>query len=130
MNEEEIRDKLVTLTEDLWFPSESDEPFDVEIRKDLGGSIIDKIDHLSQNSVNARMIDWASFWHPLITPNDWNGPDEEAVRMRFVDLKAFFEKISSDYFVVKIGKVEVDVLIIGALSATDSILLKTLAIES
>ncbi|MFN3589225.1 MAG: nuclease A inhibitor family protein [Spirosomataceae bacterium] len=130
MNEEEIQEKLITLTENLWFPSESDEPFAVEIKKGLTGSAIEKIAYLSSNSENFRLLDWELFWQPLVTPEDWHGSDEEGVRLRFVELKTFFEGVTSDYFVAKSGKIEVDVWIVGTWEQTDTLILKTLSIES
>ncbi|MFN3784149.1 MAG: nuclease A inhibitor family protein [Spirosomataceae bacterium] len=130
MNEEEIKSKLTALLADVWFPSESDEPFEIDIKEGLVGSEMEKLECISPGFTEGRLLDWSLFWQPLITPADWHGTDEEVTRLKFCELKRFFEENTIDFFVAKTGKIEVNVWIIGTLPNAMNIVLKTLSIES
>lgn len=130
MSEQEIREKLITLTDNVWFPSESDEPFEIDVKGGIIGAEMEKLECISPGFTQGRLLDWLLFWQPLITPADWHGTDEEATRLKFCEIKRFFEENTVDFFVAKTEKIEVNVWIIGTLPNNRTIILRTLSIES
>ena len=74
--------------------------------------------------------DFAGFFARLTEIQDWFGDEEKATAQKFVQLKELLEKNLRDLKVFKIGKIQLDVYIVG-LDAEDNLLgIETKAVET
>ena len=74
--------------------------------------------------------DFARFFVRLTEIQDWFGDEEKEIAQRFVQLKELLEKNLRDLKVFKIGKIQLDVYVVG-LDAEDNLLgIETKAVET
>src|SRR3954452_16616985 len=57
--------------------------------------------------------DLATFMQPVTTPHDWDGPAEQKQERRFTALRALLEASLSDIKVYWVGKINIDVYVVG-----------------
>ncbi len=57
--------------------------------------------------------DLETFMQPVTTPHDWDGPVEQKQERRFTALRTLLEANLSDIKVYRVGKINIDVYVVG-----------------
>jgi hypothetical protein len=129
MTPKEITDRLLLLSKDLLFPSESDfplEPFTWESATISPETILLRSQKPADTAIAAITLE--DFFAPVVTDEDWFEDEDRAIAQRFRDLQAAIATLENVQ-VFRLGKIEIDVYIVGAIGA-DVVGLKTTVIET
>ncbi|WP_434684034.1 nuclease A inhibitor family protein [Pseudanabaena minima] len=129
MTAKEITDRLLLLSKDLLFPSESDyplEPFTWESATLTPETILTRSLKPSDTPIEAIALE--VFFAPVTTDEDWFEDEDRQVSQRFRDLQAAIATLENVQ-VFRLGKIEIDVYIVGAIGP-DLVGLKTTVIET
>ena len=129
MTAKEITDRLSTLAKDLLFPSESEfplEPFVWESATLTTETILERSQKPSDTAIESITLE--DFFAPVVTDEDWFEAEDRQVAQRFRDLQAAIATLENVQ-VFRLGKIEIDVYIVGAIGP-DLIGLKTTVIET
>lgn len=113
-----LRSTLTEAVEDLFYPSESDEPFEyVEL------TFPPEAEPLSERSVgeflgrkpfnNAEEISLEEFFEPVTTVEDWYEAEDQLVIDQYLRLKDLLQSNLTDVRVFRVGRVEIDVYLLG-----------------
>ena len=129
MTAKEITDRLSTLAKDLLFPSESEfplEPFVWESATLTTETILERSQKPSDTAIESITLE--DFFAPVVTDEDWFEDADREIAQWFRDLQAAIATLENVQ-VFKVGAVEIDVYIVGAIGP-DLIGLKTTVIET
>ncbi|MFN9869022.1 MAG: nuclease A inhibitor family protein [Pseudanabaena sp.] len=129
MTAKEIIDRLSTLSKDLLFPSESEyplEPFTWESTSLTPETILTRSQKPADTLIESITLE--EFFAPVTTDEDWFDDEDRQVAQRFRDLQAAIATLENVQ-VFRLGKIEIDVYIVGAIGP-DLIGLKTTVIET
>jgi hypothetical protein len=129
MTAKEITDRLSTLYKDLLFPSESEyplEPFTWESATLIPETILTRSHKPSATPIESITLE--DFFAPVVTDEDWFEDEDRAIAKRYRDMQGLISKLENAK-VFKVGKIEIDVYIVGAIGP-DLIGLKTTVIET
>ncbi|MFN7618290.1 MAG: nuclease A inhibitor family protein [Pseudanabaena sp.] len=129
MTAKEITDRLSTLYKDLLFPSESEyplEPFTWESTSLTPETILTRSQKPADTLIESITLE--EFFAPVTTDEDWFEDEDRQVAQRFRDLQAAIATLENAQ-VFRLGKIEIDVYIVGAIGP-DLIGLKTTVIET
>ena len=129
MTAKEIIDRLSTLSKDLLFPSESEyplEPFTWESTSLTPETILTRSQKPADTLIESITLE--EFFAPVTTDEDWFDDEDRQVAQRFRDLQAAIATLENVQ-VFRLGAVEIDVYIVGAIGP-DLIGLKTTVIET
>jgi hypothetical protein len=130
--EAKLKKQIKKATEGLYFISETD----AEILPFFGGQAqaVAKEEILSQtkNAADAPVDErnFKEFFARLTEIQDWFGDEEKATAQRFADLKDLLERNFRDLKVFKIGKIQLDVYVIGLDAENNLLGIKTKAVET
>jgi Nuclease A inhibitor-like protein len=124
----------VDLLTDLYYPSESDEPigwitFVFEGESPLTIEQLRIALNINQETLIVESTT-ESFWLPITQKQDWFGDFELEQLQQFQDIKTQVDAMLVNQQVFRINELEVDLLLIGQVSATKWAGLKTKLIES
>lgn len=131
---DELIELLKSMSDELLFTSESDYPFEV-ICWELASETIDNesIKHyiqLQNEPTEIKQISPQQLLYPLAKSRPYYSTERREKANRFKQLIQFFESQVSNSTAFKIGKTEIDVYIIGMVSNSHIIGLKTVAVET
>lgn len=129
MTAKEIIDRLSTLSKDLLFPSESEyplEPFTWESTSLTPETILTRSQKPADTLIESITLE--EFFAPVTTDEDWFEDEDREIAQRFRDLQAAIATLENVQ-VFRLGAVEIDVYIVGAIGP-DLIGLKTTVIET
>ena len=129
MTPQELTDRLTKLSEDLLFPSESDyplEPFTWDSATLTPETILTRSQKPADTAIEAITLE--DFFEPVTVDKDWFEDEDRQVAQRFRDLQAAIATLENVQ-VFRLGKIEIDVYIVGAIGA-DIVGLKTTVIET
>jgi len=129
MTAKEITDRLSTLYKDLLFPSESEyplEPFTWESATLIPETILTRSHKPSATPIESITLE--DFFAPVVTDEDWFEDEDRAIAQRYRDMQGLIATLENVQ-VYKVGKVEIDVYIVGAIDP-DLVGLKTTVIET
>jgi len=130
--EDELKNQLKKATENLFFISETD----AEITPFFGrqAQAVTKEEILMQSQSMANVLieekDFAGFFKRLTEIQDWFGDEEKATAQKFAELKDLLEKNLRDLKVFKIGKIQIDVYVVGLDAENNLLGIKTKAVET
>jgi len=130
--EDEIKNQLKKATENLFFISETD----AEITPFFGrqAQAVTKEEILMQSQSMANVLieekDFAGFFKRLTEIQDWFGDEEKATAQKFAELKDLLERNLRDLKVFKIGKIQIDVYVVGLDAENNLLGIKTKAVET
>ncbi len=134
LSDTEIVTLLTVATTDLYWASESDEPFTVLLWPELGQAKLDVAALAVQVQAKTKQaivpVDLNEFFQPAIGPQDWHGTDERALIDRYQQLLFTLQQELTDLQVYRVGHCEVDVYIVGRTPAGHWLALKTVVVES
>jgi len=129
MNAIETVDHLSTMCKGLLFPSESDYPLEAFRWKAATlnpETIIERSHKPADTSIEAIALE--EFLTPVTTDEDWFEDEDREIAQRFRDLQAAIATLENVQ-VFKVGEIEIDVYIVGAIGS-DVVGLKTTVIET
>jgi hypothetical protein len=129
MTAKEITDRLSQLSEGLLFPSESEyplEPFTWKSATLKPETILTRSQKPSDTPIEAIALE--DFFAPVVTDEDWFEDEDRAIAQRYRDMQGLIATLKNAQ-VFKVGKIEIDVYIVGAIGP-DLIGLKTTVIET
>jgi len=129
MTAKEIIDRLSTLSKDLLFPSESEyplEPFTWKSATLKPETILTRSQKPADTLIESITLE--EFFAPVTTDEDWFEDEDREIAQRFRDLQAAIATLENVQ-VFRLGKIEIDVYIVGAIGP-DLIGLKTTVIET
>ncbi len=115
--ENSLKQVLLQAAEDLYYPSESDEPFgyfewDFNNSKPLSEADIKKFAQKSrQTPVETQSVD--AFFKRVTEVKDWYQEEEIKLVEKFKGLEEKIKSNLSDVHVYKLGKKEIDAYIVG-----------------
>ena len=123
---------LASLTKDLIYISETDAPINaVKFRK---VSSVSKSEVLSATgngqTAPVEIVDAEKFFERLTTMRDWFGPRETEMARGFAELKKRIDEELTNVKVFKIGKIEMDIYVVGLDRDGNLAGIKTRAIET
>ena len=130
----EIFELLHEAVKGLLWMSESDYPFEVLIwefgeKVLLDNEVVLKITkHALDTPI--KVIEFDDFFQGVITPKGWHDAEESEMVNRYQELVRIMKQYLSDLKVYKVGKVEIDVYIIGRTNAGSYGGLATVSIET
>ena len=116
----------------LYYISETD----AEILPFIGGEVkaVTKEEILSQTKSGTNLPveerDFADFFTRLTEIQDWFGDEEKEKAQKFVRLKELLEKNLKDLKVFKIGRIQLDIYVVGLDAESKLVGIKTKAVET
>jgi hypothetical protein len=129
MTATEITDRLTKLSEGLIFPSESEYPLEPFTWK---SAPLNRKTILTQAGKPAKTpikeISLEELFAPVVTDQDWFEDADREIAQRFRDLQTAIATLENVQ-VFRLGKVKIDVYIIGAIG-NDLVGLKTTVVET
>ena len=132
--ENKLQHTLTETAKDLYYPSESDYPFeyfewDVPKETELDEKRVRQLTgHSADTPVSVKTLD--DFFKNVTQVKDWHGEEEKATVQRFVTLKETLEKELSHLRVYRLGSVEIDAYITGQTPEGKWAGLKTKVVET
>ena len=129
MTAKEITDRLSQLADGLLFPSESEyplEPFTWKSATLKPETILTRSQKTADTAIESVALE--EFFAPVTTDEDWFDDEDREIAQRFRDLQAAIATLENVQ-VFKVGKIEIEVYIVGAIGP-DLIGLKTTVIET
>lgn len=126
--------KVTSLLEDLWYPSESDEPitwinFGASVSPPLTVSDLEFYQGIPPEVI---VEEWEieSFWIPVTTIEDWFGEDEQIQVAKFLDLKLLLETHLTNWQLFRVGRMEIDLYLLAKTDKDEWGGLKTKIVET
>ena len=129
MTAKETTDLLTELADGLLFPSESDYPLETftwEAETITPEIILTRSQKTADTAIEAITLE--DFFAPVVTDEDWFEDEDRQVAQKFRDLQTAIATLGNVQ-VFRLGKIEIDVYIVGAIGP-DLIGLKTTIIET
>ncbi|MCL1495161.1 MAG: nuclease A inhibitor family protein [Pseudanabaena sp. Salubria-1] len=129
MTTKEITDRLTKLSEGLLFPSESEyplEPFTWKSATLNRKTILTQAGKLAKTPIEAIALE--DFFATVVTDQDWFEDEDREIAQRFRDLQTAIATLENVQ-VFRLGKVEIDVYIVGEIGQ-DLVGLRTTVIET
>ncbi|MEM1171812.1 MAG: nuclease A inhibitor family protein [Cyanobacteria bacterium P01_H01_bin.35] len=130
----EIFERLHEAAKDLLWTSESDYPFEALIWE-FGEKILldnEVLLKITKHSLDTpiKVIEFDSFFQGLITHKDWHNSEDADTVTRYQELVRIMKQYLSDLKIYKVGKIEINVYIIGKTDTGDYAGLATVSIET
>jgi len=130
--ENEIFEGIKSLCSGLYYMSETD----AEILPFAGGKVkkltrekfAEEIGVTDHSKIEER--DFDSFFKRLVEIKDWFGEEEKKMAKRFSELRDFLIQNLSDLRVFRIGRIEIDIYVVGIDRAGKIVGFKTKAVET
>ena len=129
MTAKEITDRLTKLSKDLLFISESEyplEPFTWKSATPTAETILTRSQKPADTAIESITLE--DFFAPVVTDEDWFEDEDRVTAQRFRDLQAAIATLENVQ-VFRLGKIEIDVYIVGAIGP-DLVGLKTTVVET
>lgn len=134
MNNSEIIEQLKSASNSLLFMSESDYPFEVFLWESPGLRPLTTQKILQQTGRSQdtpiEVVTVNNFFRVATTEQDWYGEEEKATLQKYQALVETLKQILSNPEVYRLGEIEIDVYIVGQISAGALAGLSTKVIET
>ena len=124
--------KIKKITNGLYYSSETDEkilPFQGKRTEAVTAQeIINQTKSAESTPVEER--DFNDFFAPLTEMQDWFGDEEKATAEKFAELKNLLEQNLQNLKVFKLGKIQLDIYVVGLDAQSNLTGIKTKAVET
>ena len=111
-----FRKTVGELVEKLVYISETDSPFEPvsggKISNVTIESVLDNL-NLERPARDIEETDFDDFFEKLIRPRHWDRPEDSMRRDRFARLRDLLKENLTDIHVFRLGKVQIDIYIVG-----------------
>jgi hypothetical protein len=119
INENSARNNLAkrikSATKDLYYISETDSevsPFTGNTAESVSKEVLlSQTGNAADSAIEERNFE--EFFERLSEIQDWFGDEEKQTARKFLDLKELFKKELRDLKVFKVGKIELDIYVVG-----------------
>ncbi|PAX59784.1 nuclease A inhibitor family protein [Brunnivagina elsteri] len=132
MTNKEITDQLKAASEGLIWMSESEYPFEFFLWEGAAllthEEVIQKTSHSSDTPIETVTVD--NFFSVATTEEDWHGDEEKGMVAKFKALVQTIKLNLANSTVYRLGKIEIDVYIIGETPTGDLAGLSTKIVET
>lgn len=113
-----LEEEIKPLIENLWYPSESDEPvaFITLMTTDTALPLTDQQLHTLLEldpQMPVQQKEPEKFWSPVVTIEEWYDETEKERTRRFLQLRTHLETHLNNMQYFEVGKIEVDAYVIG-----------------
>lgn len=130
--EDNLAQKIKNAADGLFYISETDA--EIEVFDGKQAETVTKEEVLSQtgNSIDVTVVEksFDDFFAPLTEIQDWYGDEEKETAQKYAKLKQLLENNLRDLKCFKIGKIQLDIFVVG-LDAENKLLgIKTKAVET
>jgi hypothetical protein len=130
---DEIDTELQQATQGLIYMSETDAPFEIIHWPDGGASldakqVIRLSRHKPRDPVQTLSVD--DFFKPLTDYQAWFGASEKATAEKYRRLQEIIQQRLSDLQVFRVGKIQIDIFVVGRSTQGDWVGVKTRAVET
>ena len=131
-SDEKLLTELTQATDGLLFMSESDYPFEPVRWPDQTELTPDAVRRLTGSDESAPIETQSvnDFFRPAATEADWKNAQQLAAARRYQALVGWLQDNLADVRVYRIGRIQIDVYIVGRSAAGSWIGLKTRVIET
>ncbi|MEB3338150.1 MAG: nuclease A inhibitor family protein [Leptolyngbyaceae bacterium] len=130
----DLSQKLQQATDGLLFMSESDYPFEVFLWEPSVSGQITPEQVLQQTgkaiATPIQEVGFDQFWHPALKPQDWHGEPEKETIHRYQNLVGILKAYLAGLQVYRVGKVTIDVYIVGQTASGKFAGVKTKVVET
>lgn len=132
MRKSDITEQVKTAAAHLNYMSETDAEILPFIGKQAEAVTIDEIRNQTQTAPDAAIEekDFTEFFARPTTVQDWFGNEEEITAKKFADLKNLLEANLRDISVFKIGKIQIDIYVVGLNGENHLMGIQTKAVET
>ena len=133
VNKNKLPTQIAKIVEGLYYISETDAeifPFSGVNKAELVSveEILKQTESAADTAVEER--DFNEFFARLTEMQDWFGDEETATANKFVELKKLLEDNLKDVQVFKIGKIKLDIYVVGLDVENNLMGIKTKAVET
>jgi hypothetical protein len=132
MTNKEITDQLKATSEGLFWTSESEYPFEVFLWEGAARltheEVIQKTGHSPESPIETISVD--DFFSVATTSEDWHGDEEKEIVAKFQALVQTIKLNLANSTVYRLGKIEIDVYIIGEIPSGSLAGLSTKVVET
>ncbi|MGD1699307.1 nuclease A inhibitor family protein [Dapis sp. BLCC M229] len=130
----EIFELLHETAKGLLWMSESDYPLEA-LTWQFGQKILldnEVVLKITKHSLDTpiKVIEFDSFFQGVVTHKDWHNSEEADTVKRYQEIVRLMKQYLSDLKVYKVGKIEIDVYIVGKTNTGDYAGLATISIET
>ena len=111
--ENSFSDQIKTIVKDVYYISESDSEIFPFVGKEATSVSADELLRQLGRTDAVEERDFEDFFKRLTTMQEWFGDEETATANKFLELKEMLLKNLKDVKVFKVGKIQVDIYIVG-----------------
>ncbi|MBA2493292.1 MAG: nuclease A inhibitor family protein [Acidobacteria bacterium] len=131
-NNKELARQIKKVSEDLYYISETDAeifPFIGNKAEAITGKeVLKQIKSSAETPVEER--DFTEFFAYLTQIQDWFGNEEKTTAQKFSNLKDLLEKNLKNLKVFKVGKIQLDIYVVGLDAESNLMGIQTKAVET
>lgn len=104
-----------TTIDGLYFPSETDYPFEVVLWQGEDAPTVDELLEQTEHAQDSpvKTIELREFFSSALQARDWHGEEEQATVQQFHNLVELIEQTLSEVKIYQVGTIEIDVYIVG-----------------
>lgn len=130
----EIMAQFTQATTGLYWSSETDAAFEVQLWSDGKGSRLTEkklrqwLDCTTEVTIKTLKVE--AFLAAAVTPQDWHGAEEAAIVRRYQSLLTLLQETLASLKVYRVGTTNISIYIIGKTPAGNWMALKTEAVET
>lgn len=127
-----IKRQIETVVANLYYTSETDAEVLVFVGKAAETVTIDELKNQTQTppGVPIEQKDFNDFFNRLTINRDWFGDEEKATAKKFTDLKNLIEANLRHASVFRIGKIQIDIYVVGLDAENILMGIRTKAVET
>ncbi len=127
-----IKRQIETAVANLYYTSETDAEVLPFVGKEAETITINEIRNQTQTAPDSPIEekDFTEFFARLTTKQDWFGDEEKATAKKFTDLKNLIEANLRNVSVFKIGKIQIDIYVVGLDAENILMGIRTKAVET
>lgn len=128
----DLTTRLEQAIDGLLYPSESDAPLQVFVWPEGTPFSLKALrTHIATSKKTPiQKVDLDTFFRPVTTPQDWFGEAEQERMEKFTALLTLLKAELSDITVYKVGKIDIDVYVLGHTSAGEYLGITTKVVET
>ena len=130
--ETDFPQQIKKIADGLYYISETDAEILPFVGKKSQAVTIEEIRNQFEGANKSEIVekDFTTFFARLTEIQDWFGEEEKATSQKFSDLKSLLEKNLKDLRVFKVGKIQIDIYVVGLDGESNLMGIKTKAVET
>lgn len=132
MQKNDITQQIKAAAGNLYYMSETDAEILLFVGKQAKAVTIEELRNQTETAPDFLIEEknFSEFFAPLTTMQDWFGDEEKAAAEKFTDLKNLLEANLRNLSAFKIGKIQIDIYVVGLDARNNLIGIQTKAVET